>query len=156
MANWVYTVGQVSGDTEAVKQMATQVTVELKNKYADVDVEFLNYDSIPQGKSMVLIRFANKWEVPRELYENLAEQYPNIVWDWDYEEETGWGGNILFKQGRVVRGSFYEVPESHADYESISRECFGCNSGDLFDDCPTDEEILASVLEMEGKGNANV
>jgi hypothetical protein len=140
MANWVYTSGQVSGDTETIKQMATQVELEVKD-YADSEVEFVDDDNIPQGTSIVLIRFATKWQVPKELYETLASTYPSLEWDWEYEEETGWGGKIVFKQGEVVENSFYDVPESHADYDALDRECFGCNSGDLFDDCPTDEEI---------------
>lgn len=99
-----------------------------------------------QGDSLS-ITFQTPWDVPRGVVRALAEQYPNLEISWNYEEEQGWGGEFTLIDGEVIVESEFGIPESHADYEKIDRECY-CEVEDdpecWFADCPKTLELLAT------------
>jgi hypothetical protein len=88
----------------------------------------------------VLIRFDTAWSPVHEVLTKLAEQYPTLEFDYEYEEEQGWGGSAVWKDGKLYGESQYDTPMSHADYEALEREC-RCEYDDIeyaFEDCPVD------------------
>lgn len=75
-------------------------------------------------------RFNTAWSPPMPAIAKLSTQYPNAVFDLEYEEETGWGGEIVFKNGEVV---------SSSEYDNKCREC------DEIDCMEWDEETSEEV-----------
>lgn len=85
----------------------------------------------------VIYRFDTAWSPPLEVISILSFQFPELVFDLEYEEETGWGGSALFQNGVMVSFSEYEEPSSHQDYVDRDRECFCQWSNEPeFEDCP--------------------
>ena len=110
------------------------------------DVAVSNGDEYPNTElewtsdSDILIRFNTAWSPVHQILNVLSEQHPTLEFDYEYEEETGWGGTALFRGGVEVAESQYDTPMSHADYKELDREC-QCEYNDIeyaFEDCPVD------------------
>lgn len=57
-----------------------------------------------------LFTFMSAWSLPSpEIFEMLAKDFPNF--DIDFEEEQGWGGRIVFKNGKEFSHEEYDIPE---------------------------------------------
>lgn len=86
-------------------------------------------------------RFETAWSPVFEVLLKLSEQYPNLTFAYEYEEEQGWGGEATIRNGVIVSESEYDIPNSHEEYVSRDQEC-PCMWGDWendelpFDDCP--------------------
>lgn len=94
------------------------------------------------SEDRVHIRFDTAWGQPVEAIESLAKQYPSLKFSLEYEEEQGWGGEIVWKNGVGTQVDDYDIPESHADYEERDRPCWCEHSGEPeFDDCPTPTSV---------------
>jgi hypothetical protein len=81
----------------------------------------------------------------------LSEQYPTLNFDYEYEEEQGWGGSCTFLGGEDIACNEYDIPSSHADYEALEREC-QCQYEDIeyaFEDCPMDTTKYKWDNELE-------
>ena len=87
--------------------------------------------------------FDSPWAIPEQALLAISAKYPNLFFDLHSEEEQGWGAEILFSKGggKVIKE--WDIPQSHADYVDLDRECSVCESGlntnDIeywFDDCP--------------------
>lgn len=90
--------------------------------------------------NQILWRFDTAWSPVPNLMLRLAEQYPTLSFVYEYEEEQGWGGEVVYKNGSVYHESSYDIPSSHKDYDDLGRECSACCAGEPFDDCPKEEE----------------
>jgi len=111
------------------------VAVSNGDEYADTQLEWT-------GDEDVLIRFNTAWSPVHQVLIKLSEQYPTLDFDYEYEEEQGWGGSATFKAGEEIASDEYDIPSSHADYKSLEREC-QCEYNDIeyaFEDCPVDTE----------------
>jgi hypothetical protein len=73
----------------------------------------------------LVYRFDTAWAPPEEAVAELSRQYPNLIMDMEYEEETGWGGEFTYKAGEIV---------SRMQYDSRCPEC------DTYDCIDYDEE----------------
>lgn len=92
-----------------------------------------------------------------EAIERLSRQYPTLEFDLEYEEEQGWGGSATYVDGEIVNESHYDIPNSHADYTNLNKDC-NCESEIdpeyWFKDCPIDttkyqwDEELGEWQEM--------
>jgi len=91
--------------------------------------------------------FDTAWSIPEAAMIAMSAKFPNLTFDLYSEEEQGWGAEILFKQGVATWCKEWDIPETHADYARLDRECWGCNSvdreddgtwntEDLYEDCP--------------------
>jgi hypothetical protein len=82
------------------------------------------------------IRFDTPWDAPREIIEAIARQHKELVINWDFEEEQGWGGEVYIDKG-VASWEEWDIPDSHAEYDKRGNEC-PCEWADdfRFDDCP--------------------
>lgn len=98
----------------------------------------------------IMYRFETAWSPVPEVLDELARMYPELDFDYEFEEEQGWGGSILWEGGEVTREDSYDIPMSHADYHNLGRECL-CEYSDIedaFQDCPVDETKYQWVDEQ--------
>lgn len=92
-------------------------------------------------------RFETAWSPVFEVLEKLSAQYPNLTFDYSYEEEQGWGGEAVIKNGETSIVNEYDIPMSHSDYVERDQECVcmwgGYENDELpFEDCPrVDTEV---------------
>ena len=64
------------------------------------------YDQDIEGDMM---RFTTAWgTISDELLDRIAKHFPNFV--FDYEEEQGWGGQIIYKNGKLFQKEEYDIP----------------------------------------------
>lgn len=92
----------------------------------------------------VLYKFSTPWStVTTLLVMHLSTRYPELIFNYDYEEEQGWGGEIQFQNGEITSSHEWDIPESHADYQANGRTC-ECESTDdiqyWYADCPINTE----------------
>lgn len=67
-------------------------------------------------EGVISYRFDTPWGVPEQAITTLSEQYPDLEFVLEYEEETGWGGALLITNGLGVVTDEYEY------------RCFECES----------------------------
>jgi hypothetical protein len=105
------------------------------------DVAVLDDEEYPDTEIMidepdnVQYRFNTAWSPPVPVIDVLSKQHPDCVFDLEYEEEQGWGGEIVFKNGEIV---------SQAEYENRCHEC------DDYDTMEWDEEKEISICKKCG------
>jgi len=88
----------------------------------------------------VMYHFQTAWSPVGEVLMKLSEQYPTLNFDYEYEEEQGWGGTCTFKGGEDIACEQWDIPESHQDYKDRDKEC-PCEYDDIeyaYKDCPVD------------------
>ena len=106
---------------------------------------------IPKEQKDTLVgwAFCSAWSPPLPVFEAIAEQFPELEFDFDWEEEQGWGGEAIGAGGMFSITREWDIPESHEDYVNLDRE-ESCNcaleedSEYWYDDCPRKIELLAS------------
>jgi hypothetical protein len=54
--------------------------------------------------------FETAWAPPEFVFKAMAEQYPELDFLLWYEEEQGWGGELIAKNGVAVQGKTWEAP----------------------------------------------
>jgi hypothetical protein len=70
--------------------------------------------------------FESPWGIPNEALLTLSKQYPTVTLELEYEEETGWGGTIVYDNGNE---------ETTEEYENKCRDCSELNTLSYCDDC---------------------
>ena len=111
----------------------------------DVEAEFEE-----RANDHVFYRFETAWSPPTEALISLSTAYPDVRIELEFEEEQGWGGTTVFSGGESVATDWYDIPNSHEDYESRGdREC-PCEewSDKVFDDCPIDPDTVVPRDEI--------
>jgi hypothetical protein len=95
-------------------------------KWDASDVEFTDHE--PEHKQY---RFSTPWAPPIPVLTTLSEQHPNLHIELEWEEEQGFGGTFVFREGNAHETLYYDVPNSHADFVERGREdeC-ACTWGD--------------------------
>jgi hypothetical protein len=74
-------------------------------------------------------RFNTAWSVPIDVLNTLSSQYPTIQLHLSYEEEGGWGGEIIFTNGEHVIIREYAIECRECDNDGADEEewyCEGC------------------------------
>jgi hypothetical protein len=120
------------------------VAVDNKSDYSDTRMEITDDGS-------VMYHFNTAWSPVGEVLIKLSEQYPTLEFDYEYEEEQGWGGSCTFKAGEDIACDEYDIPMSHADYKDRDQECV-CEYGDPengYEDCPVDTTKFKWDSELE-------
>ena len=93
------------------------------------DVAIHNDDKYPdtelttETKDTLIYRFNTAWSPPAEAITKLSEQYPECEITLSFEEEQGWGGEIIFANGQGT------------EIESYQNKCRDCNAIDTLDYC---------------------
>ena len=85
--------------------------------------------------------FSTAWSPPEPIIGWLVEfaQKFQCEMTWYYEEEQGWGGEVYVGSEGDTDTREWGIPSSHADHESLAKECVCCWSDDTdewYDDCP--------------------
>jgi hypothetical protein len=110
------------------------VAVDNKSEYPNT-IKTVNDDG------SVMYHFQTAWSPVGEVLMKLSEMYPTLEFDYEYEEEQGWGGSCTFLGGEDIACDEYNSPESHADYKERDKEC-QCEWDDTpeywYQDCPVD------------------
>ena len=114
------------------------------DEYSDTRMEITDDGS-------VMYHFNTAWSPVGEVLMKLSEQYPTLNFDYEYEEETGWGGTCTFLGGEDIACDEYDSPMSHRDYKDRDQECV-CEYGDPengYEDCPVDTTKFKWDSELE-------
>jgi hypothetical protein len=121
------------------------------------DVSVVNGNEYPNtiktvnDDGSILYQFETAWSPVGEVLMKLSEQYPTLNFDYEYEEEQGWGGSCTFLGGEETRSDEYDSPMSHADHKERDKECI-CEYGDPedgYEDCPVDTTKFKWDSELE-------
>lgn len=98
---------------------------------------------VHHSDTQIIYQFDTPWSPVEGLMLLLSEMFPEVSIEYEYEEEQGWGGEVVYKEGSIVHESTYDAPVSHADNEALGRDCDGCFTGNPYADCPDPELQLA-------------
>ena len=102
------------------------------------------------SETEVLYRFVTAWSPPREVFDAIAKQFPNLKLWIEYEEENEWGGELVspFGESEIEIVKEWDEPNSHADY--VARDgkerCICAHEDDQsnwYKDCPREEELVS-------------
>ena len=110
-------------------------------EYADTTLEITDDGTL-------MYHFQTAWSPVHEIFEKLSEQYPKLTFDYEYEEEQGWGGSAVWGNAELLLQEEYDIPSSHADYQKRDRECYCETENDpeyWYSDCPVDTEKFEYV-----------
>jgi hypothetical protein len=88
--------------------------------------------------------FETAWGIPEPVFEAMVKQHPELNFDFECEEEQGWGAEYRGEEGEISLVKQWDIPDSHADYVERDRE-HSCNCAwsedteDWYADCPLPE-----------------
>jgi hypothetical protein len=105
--------------------------------------------------------FQTAWSIPEPVFTAMVRQHPELTFDFECEEEQGWGAEFTSSDGddvdengvltkSLIMTREWDIPDSHADYVDRGRECWACDDGDeenLYEDCPRSETDFVVVVE---------
>jgi hypothetical protein len=86
------------------------VAVSDEDQYPDTTME----DEENGENHVVYYKFNTPWSRPLPALERLSKQYPTLLFTLEYEEETGWGGEMEILNGVTI---------SESEYSNICRQC---------------------------------
>ena len=113
------------------------VAVDNGSGYSNTSMEITDNGS-------VMYRFETAWSPVPEALIKLSEMFPSLEFDYEYEEEQGWGGKAVIIDGEYTQTDEWDIPSSHADYVKSIFSC-SCEDGAepdsaFFSDCPITDE----------------
>ena len=125
------------------------IAVADEEKYSDTSLE-------EEHATVLRYRFNTAWSPPLPAIEELSLQYPKLEITLEYEEEQGWGGEILWTEegSSIVRE--YDIPNSHKDYADRD-EVDNCvcqreeDEDEWYSDCPDKKVVIELFLDNEMK-----
>ena len=118
---------------------------------SSLEGEYLN-EEYPRNE--LVYRIETAWSPPVAFIEKMAERFPMCQIELAYEEEQGWGGELIYDAGQIVSDSEYDIPGSHSDYMERGRDCNFCEWGEPAFDCPGYEELTAEDSQTKLKAEA--
>jgi hypothetical protein len=89
-------------------------------------------------------KFNTAWSPPFQAIEKLSAQYPDVEFSLSYEEETGWGGEMLFVNGQPT------------EIESYDNKCKDCDSLNTLDYCDNDCGQICSECHYLGEAELDL
>ncbi len=109
-------------------------------------------------ESMLSYNFDTPWGVAENVMLELSRQYPTAKLSLEFEEEQGWGGEIVFTNGESEVITEYETKcrqcDAYNTFESCEKcdnyLCSKCNYGEFIDEdtlkeCETHKHLLKEV-----------
>ena len=89
--------------------------------------------------------FSTAWSPAEGVFRAMAEQHPELTFEFYCEEEQGWGVVFDGINGSLSVSKEWDIPDSHADYVELDREdsCMCGNSDDeddWYSDCPRESK----------------
>lgn len=107
------------------------------------------------------ISFETAWSPPEPIFRAMVEQFPTLSFDIAYEEEQGWGGELVGSKGELSLVKEWDIPDSHSDYVERDRED-SCNCAwsddkdDWYEDCPNKQDIFVQVTKVHRLSSTNL
>ena len=96
--------------------------------------EYSDTELMDETEGSIAYRFNTAWSPPNSAISKLSAQYPSLVFTLSYEEETGWGGEIVFEDGEGNETEIYGWKCRECDHiEEDTPYCEECE----FDTCPS-------------------
>jgi len=86
-------------------------------------------------------RFNTAWSPPISAIEALSAMFPDVEFDLEFEEETGWGGNFIFSDG------------GGTEVQSYENKCRDCDSLDTLEYCDNDCGEICSSCNYLGEAD---
>jgi hypothetical protein len=129
--------GKIVGDGEFNWYQWNNANWDTKWNACDVNIDRFDTSAV--------IRFDTAWSAPMPIFKAIAEQFPKLDFDIEYEEEQGWGGTMRFLTGELTFESEWDCPNSHSDYTERGRDCICSYDDDVedwYDDCPREEKSM--------------
>jgi hypothetical protein len=89
--------------------------------------------------------FSTAWADPKEVFEAMVSQHPELSFSVTCNEEQGWGIEYWGEKGELTVTDKWNIPETHEERESRFGQCY-CEIMDdldtnyMFDDCPKKKE----------------
>jgi hypothetical protein len=109
--------------------------------------------------------FQTAWSIPEPVFRAMVEQHPTLDFDFECEEEQGWGVKFTSSDGdegerSLIETESWDIPDSHADYVSRDREdscscAWSDDQEDWYDDCPRPEQDFYVVVTKTYKVRTN-
>lgn len=96
---------------------------------------------VEEWSDRLIYRFNTAWSPPLPAIETLSTQYPNVEFNLSYEEETGWGGEVEFKNGECN------------EIESYENKCRDCDSINTMEYCENDCGEICSECKYLGEAD---
>jgi hypothetical protein len=152
-----YANGEKQGQTEYNWYNFNNTKWGTKWDIAVRDSEQHSDTSLEEEHATVLrYRFNTAWSPPLPVIEELSLQYPKLEITLEYEEEQGWGGEILWTEegSSIIRE--YDIPNSHKDYVDRD-EVDNCvcqreeEEDEWYSDCPNKRVVIELFLDNEMK-----
>ena len=97
--------------------------------------------------------FNTAWSAPMNVILSLSKMYPSSTITHTYEEEQGWGGKEVYRNGLVDVIKTWDIPSTHKEIKERGGDCY-CNDEELyFQDCfseraKTDSTLSSNVIKV--------
>lgn len=103
------------------------VAVGDEEKYPETEIT-------DEGEDFIAYRFNTAWSPPIEAIIKLVDQHPKLKFNLSFEEETGWGGEVVYVDTVEVSREEYGWKCRECDHtEDETPYCEECG----FDTCPS-------------------
>jgi len=107
---------------------------------------------VEEDETSLQYRFNTPWGVAEEAMNALSAQYPEVEFCLSFEEETGWGGELLFTEGSSII------------INEFAQKCYACGKQwqhgeeywDEYDDDEGQHKCGANGYAIENKEASNV
>jgi Ferredoxin-like domain in Api92-like protein len=131
----------------------------------DVSVDDPHKDG--KGNASVSISFNTAWSIPEPVFQAMVAQHPTLSFDFECEEEQGWGAKFTSSDGdeegeerSLIMTEEWDIPDSHEDYVSRGREdscscAWNEDTDDWYADCPRPEQDFYVVITKTYKVRTN-
>lgn len=103
--------------------------------------EYPETELVEEDETSLVYSFNTAWSPPLPAIEALSAQYPDVEFDLQFEEETGWGGNYLFSNGQGT------------EIESYENKCRDCDSLNTLEYCENDCGEICSECHYMGEAD---
>ena len=103
--------------------------------------EYPETELVEEDETSLVYSFNTAWSPPLPAIEALSAQYPDVEFDLQFEEETGWGGNYIFSNGEGT------------EIESYENKCRDCDSLNTLEYCENDCGEICSECHYMGEAD---
>lgn len=114
-------------------------------KVDESTVDELDKGELANGQYYVTYRFDTAWGAPFEVFTALAKKYSHLEFNIEWEEEQGFGAELVGMDGEISVTREWDIPSSHADFVERGKveDCicsYESEPDNMFNDCPENVE----------------
>jgi hypothetical protein len=118
-----------------------------------------------ETKTTLTYTFDTAWSIPEPIFRAMVVKFPTLDFDFESEEEQGWGATYTSSDGdpesrSLILTKEWDIPQSHADYVALEKEdqcvcSWTDDDEDLYSDCPrasqTFDVVVNQVIQVIAK-----